>query len=173
MTGMFDKPQTVTINGTKIKLSALTFGDISDFCGWVRAQCIRELARARGINPEAMTPGQYMEISAPFLKVVFGDETCANYWDSREGMLYMIWLSARHGDPELSFEAFREKISSIETSLEVKQALVLVFQVTPFLRKYVVQAPQAGADNGGVGAGAAGESAKEVEAGGKTEAGSN
>lgn len=159
MIGMFPSPQPVKINGHDFLLSALTFGDVANFCQWVRVRRINEMLLAKGYEPGAAPLEEFNAVANAVQGTRFFDTTCTAAWNCEEGAQRLVWLSARHASPDMTFADFVERTSSI-TKREVRTAMVLVFRVTSFLKEYVSEEKDEKApDNGTVGGGDAQEAA--------------
>lgn len=105
-------PVEEELNGVKVKLSLLTLGDLAEFERWVEGKAFRLLADNLK-NFEDKDPAIADKIITQALnKVVRPTDDESNEFDnlvSREmskpsGMQFLLWLSIKKTDPEITME---------------------------------------------------------------------
>ena len=103
-------PVEEVLNGVKVKLSLLTLGDLAEFERWVEGKAFRLLAD----NLDDIDDSKLSEqiISQALNKIMRPTEDESSEFDKHvgkemtkpSGMQYLLWLSIRKKDPEITME---------------------------------------------------------------------
>lgn len=94
---------TIDVNGKKIELSPLGIGDLAAFQEYIKYQEYHELLRLPHVPPDILAETLRNCIKK---SVDIASDTFKEHLTSMQGMVELLWVSAKHKNPDIDRSVF-------------------------------------------------------------------